>query len=208
MRASEGMAGAEIGKPVVDLGLAMTAVEPGDLRLLIEGIVVVMGGRDLLEDAAVKTMKLVPLAGRNKEGVADAHRGAGAVLDDLEIAVEELEGLLLLLVEVIGVLLPRQLDDQLLGILPIDAGDDDGAIFAEAPQAEMVRDLDLGILVDVDVGLVQHAADLQHDLVDELLVADALPGEARRQGGVAGVVAVGDKALAPIAAEHLPVLHR
>ena len=62
-----------------------------------------------------------------------------AVLDDLEIAVEQLEGFFLLLVEVIGVLLARQLDDQLLGIGAVDAGDDHRAIFAEAAQSVVMR---------------------------------------------------------------------
>ena len=104
-----------------------------------------------------------------------------ALLHDLEVAGEKLEGLLLLLVEVVGVLLARQLDHQLLGIVAVDAGDDHRAVFAEAPQSVVVGNLDRGVLVDVDAGLVEHAAHLQHDLVDELLVAGFFPGDACRQ---------------------------
>src|SRR5689334_7812740 len=70
MIASKRMPGTEIGGPVVDLGLALVAFHVGDLRILIEGIIVEMRGRDLLEDAAVQRMEFVPLVGLDQEDVA------------------------------------------------------------------------------------------------------------------------------------------
>ena len=64
------MPGTEIRRPVVDLGLALVALHAGDLRILVEGIIVEMRGRDFLEDAAVERVEFVPLIGLDQEDVA------------------------------------------------------------------------------------------------------------------------------------------
>ena len=50
---------------------------------------------------------------------------------DVETPVENVEGLLLLLVVVSGILLAGKHDDDLLAVLPVDAADDGRAILLE-----------------------------------------------------------------------------
>src|SRR5690606_3826809 len=113
---SNRMARPEVGAPAVDVGLPRCAVQTGDLGVLVEGIVVMVGRRHFLEDRAAEGVELVPLVRLHQERVARRQGGAVTVLDNLQIAIEQLEGLLLFLVEVIGVLLARQLHDELLGV--------------------------------------------------------------------------------------------
>jgi hypothetical protein len=100
-------------------------------RVGVEGIVGEVGGRHLLEDGAgigPEAVRLPPLHDRQ---LALPVLRLLAVDLDVETPVENVEGLLLLLVVVSGILLAGKHDDDLLAVLPVDAADDGRAILLE-----------------------------------------------------------------------------
>ncbi len=101
--------------------------------------------------------------------------------------------------EVVGVLLAGQHDDELLAVDPVDAANDDRAELAEPVQAEVVGYLHGRVPADEHAGLVEHALDLEHDAEDLLLGRDVEVGQGVGQGRVLGVVLVRGEIRPPFA---------
>ena len=123
--------------------LRSDCVELVDLLVLVEGVVVVVRGRHLLEDhAGLLGPERVPDAGLHQDRVARVKLADVAVDLRVQHAVEDLEGLFLAGVVVGRVPLVGQLDHQLLAVLAVDALDQHGADGAEIRDAVVVGVLD------------------------------------------------------------------
>jgi hypothetical protein len=109
---------------VVDASLALRASQLVDLLILVERVVVVVCRRDFLEDnARFLCPERMPHSGLYENGIAGVKLVYPTVNLGVEHAIQHLEGLLLLLVEVSGVLLVGKLNHELLAVLAVDAVD-------------------------------------------------------------------------------------
>src|SRR5262245_41219660 len=124
----------KIRPPVGHQCFTLLAWYSGDRRILVVGIVVIVRCRNLFNNRAPKSMELMPAARLHQKSIPRRHLGLHSVFDNFQIPVEKLKCLLLLLMEVIRMLLPRQLYDQLLSIAAVHAGDNDRTKLAETAQ--------------------------------------------------------------------------
>ena len=125
-----------------------------------------------------------------------------AVEVEVELAVEDVEGLLLDLVEVPGVVLAGKHHDELLAVLPVQEVDDDRA---EAPKllgTVMVAELHLELRAHGDAGLVEHPLGVVDGLAHHF---DRAASAALGEGLALVVVAGGDHGVGELPARGLPL---
>ena len=145
-----------------DHGLALFARQLVDGRILVDQVIIVVGGGDLLDHAAEIGAEFMPGTGQHHGGVAGAQQAFLAVDVEIHLAPQHLEGFLLEPMEVVGVRLPRQLHQYFLAIFPVDAVDQHAAGAAEIRHAVMVRILDVEFRPELDPGDVEDCFDVMH----------------------------------------------
>src|SRR5262245_48747637 len=152
-------------------GFALVASHPVDRGVLIDRVIILMGRRDFLDDAALVGAELMPCAGKYHRGVAGYHAPLLAVDLEEDFPPQHLEGLLLQFVIVVGVRLSGKLNQNLLAIVTVDAVDEDAAGPAEIRYPIMVGILYIEFSAELDPGNVQDRLHLVDIAFESLSVA-------------------------------------
>jgi len=153
---------------VVDHRLALRALHGLNLRVAIDRIVVVVRGRDLLEDAAGLGPEAVPDTGQHQQGITGLEQTVPPVELAVEFAPQDMKGLFLAFVEMRGMPLPRQLDQHLLAVFAVDAVDNDNPGIAEGGRSVMVGIFDLELAAQLDARLVEQTLHLMHGALEHM----------------------------------------
>mmetsp|Transcript_22061 Transcript_22061/g.71005 ORF Transcript_22061/g.71005 Transcript_22061/m.71005 type:complete len:310 (+) Transcript_22061:2083-3012(+) len=157
-----------IAPPVSQHRLPRLTGQLVDLHIVIVRVTIHHRAGHLDEDAARLRPERVAHAPRHPEVVTRRQQLLVAVVEvHLELAADNVEGLVLDFVEVERVHLACQLHDDLHGILAVEQGHQGAPVLLERVQPAMVAQLHVEVVAHWDAALLQHDAHPPRVLVDE-----------------------------------------
>ena len=178
-----------VGLPIKEEGFTVLRGKSVDGGIGVEGVIEGVGGRDFLKDAAIRGGEGVAHTAFDGNDLAREDGLEDPVEGEREGAGEDLEGFFFDIVEMFGMGLTREDNDDFFTVFAVDDIDDGSAVVAEVLDTIVMAEFEFELGADDDFSLVEHT----FDIVDKGAGILGDGGEALfKDGLIQGIITGGD----------------